>query len=102
MSRVYFWGSALGVALAVAGLSALALPYEWIGLETTADRTRAWLLTVWTAGMMAICFGVAGLLSGITPIGIRDVVEAGSVSSAVETRRETIRRQGAADFFNFA
>ncbi len=102
MNRVSFWSSALGVALAMAALSALFLPYEWIGLETQADRMRAWLLTLWTAGVMGICFGVAGLLSGIAPIGVRDVAEAGSVAGAVQARREAVRRQGAADFYNFA
>ena len=100
MKPLYFWGTALLAAI-VLGLAALLLPYEAIGIETAVERRRVWLLTVWTAGVMAICFGGAGLLSGVIPLGVRDIAEDGSVTAAIEARREARKRQSAA-FYNFA
>jgi hypothetical protein len=102
MQRIYFWMSALGVALLIAALAALLLPYGVLGMDTLADRQRGWLLTVWTAGVMGICFGGSGLLAAVAPISFRDVAEAGSVPSAIEAYREARERQGPSPFFNFA
>ena len=82
-----FWLASGGVAGAIAGLAALALPAD-LG-------TRGWLLTVWTAGVLFILFGAAALIGA--GVGVREVLEAGSVRGAVEAER---RRQasGQADF----
>lgn len=81
-----FWGWAFGVAAAVALAAALLLPYEAIGLRTEAERERAWLLTVWTAGVLAVLFGATARM-GMRGVGFRDVMDAGSVRGAVEARR---------------
>lgn len=84
-----------------AALAAWLFPYGALGIEGAPERHRIWLLTLWSAGVMAICFGAAGLLAGVTPLGFRDVAEAGSVDGAIESRRASLRDRSA-DFFNFA
>jgi hypothetical protein len=101
MPRIYFWITSLGVALAVATATATLFPYEALGIAQGVERHRTWLLTVWTSGVMAICFGATGLLSGIVPIGVRDVEAAGSVQAAVDERRKRLRT-GESAFYNFA
>jgi hypothetical protein len=101
MSRKVFWISAFGAALGFAGVVALLFPYGALGIHTAAEVQRAWLLTVFTGGAMAICFGVSGLLGMITPITFGDVAQAGSVIAAIETRQEE-RRQLTSPFYNFA
>lgn len=98
---VRFWASAIAVAVAWTVAASLLLPYEALGLETGADRGRAWLLTLWTSGVMAICFGVAGILGFAMPLGFKEVAEAGSVVEAMEARRRS-RRQGGSFYQNFA
>ncbi|HEX6925983.1 MAG TPA: hypothetical protein VF167_11235 [Longimicrobiaceae bacterium] len=88
-----FWGSAVAVAVAWAVIAPLVLPYEALGLESAAARGRAWLLTLWTSGVMSICFGAAGLLGYVSPIGFKEVAEAGSLMQAIEARRRA-RREG--------
>jgi hypothetical protein len=78
----------MAAALAVAGSAALFLPYEALQLGTRPERVRAWLLTLWSVGVMAVLFGVSGLLAFTSPIGFRDVAEAESVTGALETRRQ--------------
>lgn len=90
-----FWGWAVGVAGAVAAAAALLMPYEALGLRTAAERERAWLLTVWTAGVMALLFGLTARV-GMRGVGVRDVAEAGSVRAAVEARRRAERAAGGA------
>ncbi len=101
MSAGRFWATSLVVAVGFAVLCILAFPYDAIGADTAPERHRALLLTLWTAGVMAICFGGAGLVGSITPIGIRDVAEVGSVTAAVEARRSA-RMRDTARFYNFA
>ena len=84
-----FWGSA------VAALAAWLLPYRALGLDSAALRWQAWLLTVWTAGVIAICFGLAGLVGYGAPLGVREVAEAGSLTGAMEARRLARRGTGA-------
>lgn len=93
MSRgvVVFWGAAVGVAVGLAALAAAFLPYEALRLTTAAERERAWLLTVWTAGVMAILFGVSATLGAFGGVGFRDVVEAGSVTEATRLHRERLK-----------
>jgi hypothetical protein len=95
MSRraLRFWAWAFGAAAALAAVAALLLPYEAIGLRTEAERERAWLLTVWTAGVLAVLFGATARM-GMRGVGFRDVVDAGSVRGALEARRG-IERAGA-------
>lgn len=81
-----FWAWAAGAAAAVALAAALFLPYEAIGLRTEPERERAWLLTVWTAGVAAVLFGATARI-GRRGVGLRDVLDAGSVPAAVEARR---------------
>lgn len=87
-----FWGSALLVAAAFAAAAPLLLPYGVLRLEDPADRERAWLLTVFIGGVMAVLFGGSALISGPRALGIREVVEAGGVQRA----RERLRRARAA------
>jgi hypothetical protein len=93
MTRLRFWGSAIGVALLFSLLSALLLPYSWLGLETEALRWRAWLLTLWTGGAMSVLFGLAGILGYRLPPGVREVVDAGGVRAALEARKRA-REEG--------
>jgi hypothetical protein len=83
-----FWGSAVAVALAFAGAAALFLPYDALQLATRPERVRAWLLTLWSVGVIAVLFGISGLIAFSSPIGFRDVYEAQSVTGALETRRQ--------------
>lgn len=89
-SGLGFWAWAVGVAAAIAAAAALLLPYEAIGLRTAAERERAWLLTVWTAGVMAVLFGLTARI-GARGVGLRDVADAGSVRGALEARRRAER-----------
>jgi hypothetical protein len=100
MKRHHFWGSSFLAAAAFGALLGLLFPFGALGLETSAERNQVWLLTLWTSGVMAICFGASGLLIAITPIGFKDVVEAGSVVGAIEARRA--ERQTDSPFYNFA
>lgn len=86
-SVIRFWASAVGLALLFAAAVAVLFPYEALRLTEPPDRLRVWLLTLWTAGVLAILFGVAGLLTFATPIGFREIHDAGSVSEAKEARR---------------
>jgi hypothetical protein len=102
VSPVRFWLTAVLAALGFGGLVTIALPYDALGLATPVDRERAWLLTVWTAGVMAICFGVAGLVSAVSPIGVREIAESGSVLDAINAQRDSRQQRAAAPFYNFA
>ena len=96
-----FWGSAVLLALGVAVGAAYGLPYERLRLDTPAEQRRAWLLTLWTMGVLAILFGASGLLAFATPLGFREVAEAGTLTGAREARDQA--RGGAAGFHrNFA
>lgn len=101
MKPAPFWLGALAVALLTAMLLAFLFPYAAIGIEGAAERQRAWLLTLWTSGVLAICFGAAGLLNAFSVIGIRDVAEHGSVIDAISAKRER-RESGDSNFYNFA
>lgn len=81
-----FWAAALGVAGGIAATAAAVLP--------AALGTRAWLLAVWTAGVLFVLFGAAALLGA--GVGVRDVLEAGSAPAAaeVERRRRSVRGEG--------
>ena len=83
-----FWGSAALAAAACAALAPYLIPFGALGLETTADRERAWLLTVFTAGVMALLFGGSGALGAFNFLSFRDVAEAGSVLKAKEEKRK--------------
>lgn len=98
---VRFWGSAIAVAAGFAAAAALLLPYDALGLGTGAERWRAWLLTVWTTGVMAVLFGASAVIGAGTPLGYREVAEAGSVMEALRMRRGA---RGAPEHFhrNFA
>lgn len=96
-----FWVAAAAVAAAWTVLASVLLPYEALGLTSGEDRSRAWLLTLWTSGVLAICFGSAGLIGHLTPLGFREVADAGSLTQAIEDRRRS-RRQGGSFHSNFA
>ena len=93
--------SALAVALGWTVATSAFFPYEAVGAETGADRARIWLLTLWTGGVMAICFGAAGLLGYSAPLGFKEVADAGSLTRAMEERRRS-RRQIGSIYTNFA
>lgn len=96
-----FWMAAIGVAGGWAVASSVVFPYEALGMETGAERLRVWLLILWTSGVMAICFGAAGLLSYGGPIGFREVADAGSLTGALTARRRAKRQSGSV-YTNFA
>lgn len=92
MSRpARFWGSALGAAAAVAALATLVPLYPALRLTTADERERAWLLTVWTVGVLGILFGLASRLSTGRSLGVREVAEAQSLPEAVEQDRRAGR-----------
>lgn len=99
-----FWLTSPAAAIGFAALVALLFPYGMVGAETTAERQHAWLLTTFTAGVMAICFGAASLLAGAySPVTVRDIDEAGDVLAALAARRESQERlRSASMFYNFA
>ncbi len=90
-----FWGSALGVAVALAGLIPVLFPFRQLGLVTPEDRARVWLLAVFTAGVMAILFGAAAWVAGPKMITLRDVVESGGVPQARSARAKEEKARGA-------
>lgn len=96
-----FWLAAIGVAGGWAVASAFLFPYGMLDLETDAERSRVWLLLLWTSGVMAVCFGAAGLLGYGGPIGFREVAEAGSLTRALAARRSA-RRVSTSFHANFA
>jgi hypothetical protein len=100
MSHPRFWISSVIAAAAFSVLSVWLFPYAPLGIEGEARRYQVWLLTLWTTGVMSICFGATGLFSSIIPLGFRDVAEAGSVAAAREARRR--RYSVDSPFFNFA
>ena len=101
MNRGRFWLTAAAAALVIAAAAAWLFPYGALGLDSEADRQRGFLLTLWTFGVLAICFGSSGLLGAIAPLGFRDVAEHGSIQAALEAKQEAARQGGSA-FYNFA
>ncbi len=93
-----FWGTALGVAAGFALAAALLLPFDALGIHSAAERERAWLLTLWTGGVLGILFGFSALLGAFSGLGVREVLEAGSLREAAEMRRRTLTRWGAESF----
>ena len=103
MSRaaLRFWGSAVVGVAVFAAATALLFPYDALRLQGVDQRTRVWLLTLWTAGVLAILFGASALLAFATPLGFRDIAEAGSVREALATRRR-VRTATPSFYGNFA
>lgn len=87
MQRRTVWIRASVAAVAVAALAGLLPLVPALRAHTGAERGRVWLLTVWTAGVLAILFGAAGWISGFRGLGFRDVASAGSVEAAAEQKR---------------
>ena len=85
MSRpaLRFWGTAAAVAIVFSALVPVLFPYALVGRDPVADRDAMWMLVVFTTGVMMVLFGVAALIGGKRSVGVRDVVEAGSVSQAL-------------------
>lgn len=83
---VRFWGSAVLAAAVFAALVPVLFPFRALGLEL--ERTRIWLLTVFCAGVIALLFGVSGVV-GSGFVGLRDVLEAKSATIAIERQRES-------------
>ncbi|MDB4951229.1 MAG: hypothetical protein JWM27_3878 [Gemmatimonadetes bacterium] len=90
-SRARFWAQAAAGAVVTAALAGLLPLAPGLHLATAADRRRIWLLTVWTAGVLAILFGLAGWIAGLRGLGFREVANAGSVEAAAEERRRAGR-----------
>jgi len=98
-----FWGSAALAAAAFAALAPHLLPFGMLGLEQAADRERAWLLTVFCAGIMALLFGASGALGVAGLLSFRDVAEAGSVLKAKEEKQKARAAAGTIPYTrNFA
>jgi hypothetical protein len=83
-----FWGSAVGGAAAFALLVPLLFPFRALGLDPAADRARIWMLAVFCAGVMALMFGLSGLLGGRF-LGTRDVYFARGVATAVDWHQKS-------------
>jgi hypothetical protein len=83
---VRFWGSAVLAAAVFAALVPVLFPFRALGLEL--ERTRVWLLTVFCAGVMALLFGLSGVI-GSRFVGLRDVLDAKSATIAIERQRES-------------
>lgn len=83
-----FWGSAVLAAAAFAALVPVLFPFRALGLDPAVERTRIWLLTVFCCGVMALLFGVSGVI-GSRFVGVRDVLEAKSAAIAIERQRES-------------
>ena len=101
-TKAKFWVSTVSAALLIALLSRTLFPFSLLSFDSAEDRQRIWLLTLWTTGVMAICFGLTGLLTSIVPPGFREVNDAGSVAAALEARREQRQQMGDSAFYNFA
>jgi hypothetical protein len=86
-SALRFWGSAVLAAAAFAALVPLLFPFRGLGLDPAAERTRIWLLVVFTAGVMAVLLGASGL-AGTRLLGLRDVLDAKSATLAIERHRQ--------------
>jgi hypothetical protein len=109
---VLFWGSAVAVAGGVALLAALLFPYQGLGMTTREEREWAWLVTVWTGGVLMILFGLSAVLGWGSGLGFRDVYDSLRVSpgqgadearARVQERIEQSRRRvGTAFHGNFA
>ena len=100
-AAVRFWAAAVACTLAFAAASAAWFPYGALRLDTPLEQRRVWLLTLWTAGSMAVLFGASGLLAFFSPLGFREVHEAGSLYAAMEARRRA-RGRGQGFHGNFA
>ena len=100
-SAIRFWGSSIVLAVVFAAAAALLFPFDSLGQGAPEDRVRVWLLILWTAGVLAVLFGAAGLLAFWTPLGFREVHDAGSVTAAREVRVQA-RPRGQGFHENFA
>ena len=74
-----FWGSAAAASIGFAALAPLLIA----AANPVEDHRFVWLLTVLTAGIMLVLFGLAALISGRRSVGLRDVIEAQSVVNAL-------------------
>lgn len=83
---LWFWGTAAAAAVLVSA-AALVVPYAVPGIDTDAEWTRAYLITVFCSGVMAVLFGTASAL-GTRLFVVRDIVEAGSVAALHEKERQ--------------
>jgi len=99
---VRFWGSSALVAAVYSALVPVLTPYRAMGLDPAEDRVRIWLLLVFTGGVMGVLFGLGALIAGRKMLGVRDVIEAGSVAKARELARERTEAPAAAYTSNFA
>jgi hypothetical protein len=79
-----FWGSAAGASVVFAALVPVLTPFRALGLDPAVERDFVWLLTVFCAGVMLILFAASAWISGKRSIGLRDVIEAGGVSQALD------------------
>ena len=86
-SALRFWGSAVLAAILFAAAAPLLFPFRALGLDPAADRPRIWMLTVFCAGVMALLFGLSGMLGGRF-LGLRDVLEHRSATIAIERERQ--------------
>jgi hypothetical protein len=102
MNPTRFWITSILAALVLGALVSVGFPFDLLGLEAGMERRRAWLLTVWTLGVMSVCFGASGLAATLSPISVRDIAERGSVAAAIEARRGSRRDRSESPFYNFA
>jgi hypothetical protein len=91
------WTRSAAAALVFAALAGLLPLAPALRATTAADRGRIWLLAVWTAGVLAVLFGLSAWISVSRGLGFRDVARAGSVEAAAEEKRRA-RSDGIAAF----
>lgn len=79
-----FWGSAAAASIGFPALVPLLIAVA----DPVEDHRFVWLLTVFTAGVMLMLFGLAALISGRRSVGLRDVIEAKGVGAALARARQ--------------
>jgi hypothetical protein len=95
-----FWASAVLVALGFAAAAYLLMPYGLLRADTAAERHHVWLLTLWTAGVFGMLFGLSALLGAFRGIGVREVHEAGGAKQAVDRHQKSMRGWGGGGRFH--
>jgi hypothetical protein len=85
-----FWGSAAGASIAFSALVPVLFPFGAIGIPPE-ERDFVWLLCVFCTGVMLGLFGLSAWMGGRRGVGLRDVLEAGGATQALQRAGEAKR-----------